>query len=875
MNRYLPMLLGVALGQVTIAQPQAELPNSLRVVLENTKPVSAPLDGRLPMFVLPISGALSPLPLGQAEQALNRLAKRGIGYSVNWNHNDLEASLKEGLRIGRLQQQMGGMVSVHATSCLYSFFDGTARTQHVDDNGRPFAETSFGGTMGCPFTLEHRIPIIRKRVESFLKGYKAAGVDIDFIFADWEIDGPIEWNGAWESSKRCRRCREHVPDMDDFRSFQTTLREIRSRLQREAFGDNVTRYFPEALVGNYAVHPHDGHRYWYDYFERETPGVPVVVDQRAKYREWAHEFDSCGYTFAMPVVYTWYPTFGWYDFEPKDYRWFYNMMRVASNAGRHTPQQTPIIPFVHWHTTAPPKKPDPAVQQFSREKYQEVLWHMLLRGHDTFFLWCTGPELATEIKLVHEVYRASLEYNGFIQRGVPVQFGVPSKPGPVVSGLRLGNRVLARRTDFGPEKEDEIVTLSDGNAVSVASKPGMQILDVKEKPRHPGILTDHNGRQRFPIGSYEFPGDGERLRSMAESGFNLLRCGNRDALDAAHELGLMGWVPLNVQEGASPALRKQIEALRDHPALTVWEGPDEIVWTFTAYSFLKERAGFTREDWNNQIPKAVNYARREGGRVIANMHEGIRLVRELDRRNLPFWINEAADSDVKYTRDYIGSVDITGCDYYAVRKTGSDLQSIGRLVQRWDAIGHGRPVWMVLQGFSWHTVRPDRERLYPSFDQSRFMAYDGIVHGARGILYWGTQTIDDPLFRESLHALTAELSPLEPFLVNDDHPVDVAVIDDLFDPPGLGVRGLLKHSGGDSLLILVNEDDHRHLGVDVTGLTPLNGRTLHQLYGDEQAVVRRGGIVTRMQPHEVKLFCTSPRFKTKRTKGRNYTDAGE
>ena len=108
--------------------------------------------------------------------------------------------------------------------------------------------------------------------------------------------------------------------------------------------------------------------------------------------------------------------------------------------------------------------------------------------------------------------------------------------------------------------------------------------------------------------------------------------------------------------------------------------------------------------------------------------------------------------------------------------------------------------------------------------------------------------------------LAAELSALEMSPVNDDHPVEVAIIDDLFNPPGLGLRGLMKHSGGDSLLILVNEDDHRHLGVDVTGLTPLNVRTLHHLYGDKQAVVRRGGIVTRMQPHEVKLFCTSLRF---------------
>ena len=53
----------------------------------------------------------------------------------------------------------------------------------------------------------------------------------------------------------------------------------------------------------------------------------------------------------------------------------------------------------------------------------------------------------------------------------------------------------------------------------------------------------------------------------------------------------------------------------------------------------------------------------------------------------------------------------------------------------------------------------------------------------------------------------------------------------------------------------------------------MNARTLHLLYGDEKIVVRKGGIVTRMQAHEVKLFCTNPRYETKRTKGRDYVDA--
>src|SRR5688572_14342781 len=136
-------------------------------------------------------------------------------------------------------------------------------------------------------------------------------------------------------------------------------------MQRAAFAEPVRTHFPDALVGNYGVTPHGGLRHWYDYFERETPELPFVADQRAKYREWAHEFDGTGYTFAMPVVYTWYPTFGWYDFEDPDYRWFYNMLLVGSDAGQHTPVTTPIISFVHWHTTAPPENADPSVRQMS------------------------------------------------------------------------------------------------------------------------------------------------------------------------------------------------------------------------------------------------------------------------------------------------------------------------------------------------------------------------------------------------------------------------------------------------------------------------------------------------------------------------------
>ena len=389
-----------------------------------------------------------------------------------------------------------------------------------------------------------------------------------------------------------------------------------------------------------------------------------------------------------------------------------------------------------------------------------------------------------------------------------------------------------------------------------------------------GYIQTESGHYRFPIGFYELPKDDDALKAMTEAGVNLVRCRNRGDLDRAHAAGLMGWVSLGVQQGATDALRTAALSVADHPALAVWEGPDEIVWTFTAYSFLERTAGFTREDWNNQTPKAVNYARKQSATIIPNIRDGIRLVRELDQRNLPFWINEAADSDMKYVRGYVDSIDITGCDYYAVRSTGTDLQSVGRLVDRWHAIGRGKPVWMVLQAFSWHTMRPERSRLFPSFTQSRFMAYDAIVHGARGIFYFGSQEIDDSSFRESLYALTSELAALEPLLTGttDHNQIRVHVVDDLFDPPGKGVRALLRQHGSDFLLILVNEDPHRHLGVDVSGLEVLNGRNLELLYGSEGLRVERGGFVTRLQGFDVKVFSTNSEYVSRRRAGRDYKD---
>jgi hypothetical protein len=203
-------------------------------------------------------------------------------------------------------------------------------------------------------------------------------------------------------------------------------------------------------------------------------GAPHRLDGRARYRKWFDEFPLTGYTFAMPVIYPWYPIFGWYDFDNPDYRWFYNLLL---NAGRSTPAGIPIIPFVHWHTTEPPRRPDPRVRQLSKEKYQELLWHLLLRGHDTFFVWSPRTEALEESKLVHQVYADSHRYLDFLQRGTPVSFEVPKTPGPVVSALRLGSRLLVQRTDFDATASPVFLRL-EGRTVEVPRLSGAQVLEL-------------------------------------------------------------------------------------------------------------------------------------------------------------------------------------------------------------------------------------------------------------------------------------------------------------------------------------------------------------------------------------------------------------
>jgi hypothetical protein len=451
--------------------------DNIQVILDNTKPLKYNHGTRLPLYLWP---AIDPGVIGDgnAEALVKELDKRGVGIICSWKTEEQDKVLSQAMTIARAQKKCGQLVNIDATKLMYSFFNGDERTAHVDKDGKTFFDDGFGPhKMGCPFAIDFRKKEIRDRVEFFVQKYKEEGLPVNFIFTDWEIDGPLEVNRAFESSKKCTRCCRYLGNDFTFEEFQKTMREMRSYLQYYALSEPVLSNFPDALVGNYGVYPNDGYRYWYDYFEYYVDGQPYKADQRAKYRNWFNDFPLTGFTFAMPVVYAWAGIYNWYDFENTDYRWFYNMLLNAGNAGKSTPQNIPIISFVHWNTWfidtgGNRTEPDSAIKQMSKESYQELLWHMLLRGTETFFMCGFKEEFPEETRLVHEVYAAAQQYGEFLEHGIPITFDVPDKPGTVISGLLLRDSVLIRRTDFG-SNQGPVEILAGTKYITVDYAPGV------------------------------------------------------------------------------------------------------------------------------------------------------------------------------------------------------------------------------------------------------------------------------------------------------------------------------------------------------------------------------------------------------------------
>ncbi len=202
----------------------------------------------------------------------------------------------------------------------------------------------------------------------------------------------------------------------------------------------------------------------------------------------------------------------------------------------------------------------------------------------------------------------------------------------------------------------------------------------------------------------------------------------RAKLDAAAAHGLTCWVWLGTltnQPAGSPSaqdrmLVRVVEGLRGHPGLGAWKGQDEP---------------------RNPFHPALSVP-------VANLVRGRTALKALDPDH-PLVVVQAPRGPVQDLVPYRRALDVAGVDIYPVGyppgshsdQKNKDISVVGD-VTRWIGQAAGsKPVWVTLQ-IAWSGViatkaDPGRVPRFPSNTELRFMAYQAIVNGARGLVFFG------------------------------------------------------------------------------------------------------------------------------------------
>lgn len=307
--------------------------------------------------------------------------------------------------------------------------------------------------------------------------------------------------------------------------------------------------------------------------------------------------------------------------------------------------------------------------------------------------------------------------------------------------------------------------------------------EVRFDERHRMYL---DGKPFFPIMTWRNRGPlpfEESYPRFVELGFNIIECpiSNLDIADAA---GLY----------ALPEMPKSVFTLRTP------EAAEKYLAKFKA-----------KYGWIAKHPAVVGYFSVDEptwrGDPIEPYAAGYRFLRDEFDAWRPVYINEAPRGSVDSLRPVANACDVYGVDIYPVPSPNphSELDdktvtSVGKYTDICrDVTRDRKPVWMCLQGFAWGTLTGTKE-IYPTYEESRFMAFDAIAHGATGLVYWGLYMGrgENRTFLDGLKKVIGEVTGVSACLVGDT--VESAV--ECGDP---AIRVMHKRSAAGGLWIVLNE----------------------------------------------------------------------
>jgi hypothetical protein len=302
-------------------------------------------------------------------------------------------------------------------------------------------------------------------------------------------------------------------------------------------------------------------------------------------------------------------------------------------------------------------------------------------------------------------------------------------------------------------------------------------------------------------------------------------------------------VALYLPEVTAPAnaaaeenLRRLVIKYRNHPALAYWKGDDEPEW--------------------GKVP-------------VERVARFYQIVKELDPRH-PVWLAQAPRGTVESLKRYDPYYDIGGMDIYPIGYppgTHSVLpnKNISMVGDHADIVraftGGVKPFWMTLQ-IAWSGVtKPGKTLRFPTFPEERYMSYQSIIHGARGLVYFGgnlPETLNErdralgwnwTFYDRVLKPLLDEFNPAGPLhaaLIAPDSKLPVRV-------SGEGVEYCVREAAGHVFVIAAKREVDT-IQAKFTGLHPnvSEGTVLYEEPRKVTAVA--GGFSDWFGPNEVHVY---------------------
>ena len=160
------------------------------------------------------------------------------------------------------------------------------------------------------------------------------------------------------------------------------------------------------------------------------------------------------------------------------------------------------------------------------------------------------------------------------------------------------------------------------------------------------------------------------------------------------------------------SLRSVMNQFKDHPALAFWKNQDEAWW---------------------------------GGVSVGDLQRGYDVIKQEDL-NHPVEQTHAPRGTVADLQPYNTAADILALDIYPVSYppgansllTNKEISMIGDYTDFLGQVANGQKQYWMIEQIAWSGVVPPAKTLrFPTLQQSRFMAYQAIIHGARGLMFFG------------------------------------------------------------------------------------------------------------------------------------------